>query len=112
MANQWTANPSFTYGACHVRLRKIRGKASDRMCYFCETAQAAEWAQLHGTDGSSPYGHFRPLCISCHRAYDGTSEAVAASNRRRTGEKRKQYVIRDMKAYRQSQYNNCMKRWG
>jgi len=103
MANQWTNNPSTTYGAYHIRLRKLRGKASRFDCFFCIVGQAAEWAQLHGCDGFDPYMHFVPACMPCHRHYDGTPTAVAESNRKRTGETRKQYVVRDKEEFSKQQ---------
>ena len=112
MANQWTNNPSNTYAAHHMRMRKLRGKATQFKCFWCIISPAAEWSQFHGCDGSDPYLHFVPSCRKCHRSYDGTPAAVAKSNRNRTGEKRRQYVVKDPVAYRAMQTAKVNKRWG
>lgn|SRR5579859_5663358 len=103
MANE--KDPSeLSYTGRHARVRRLRGKAVGYDCVGCGD-QAKEWSQVHDTDGTDPHEHYKPMCFKCHRDYDGTttmmllaaqdrvwtqssSDGVAASNRRRTGEKR------------------------
>lgn len=80
-----------TYLARHLRVHRVRGKARDQLCVKCGK-QARHWAQLHGTDGTDIHGHYQPMCVSCHFAYDGNQEKAAAASRGRvfTTEQRKQ----------------------
>ena len=110
MANQYTKNPSTTYGAYHQRVRKVMGKASQYPCWWCGKADGAEWCQLHGLDGSHVL-HFVPSCRPCHRFYDGTPAAVAKSNRARKGEKRSGYVVKDQESYSKAQSDRAAKFW-
>ncbi len=71
-----------TYGARHFRVRKLRGSASEYPCELCSN-HAKHWAQTHGTDGTDPHEHYRPMCVRCHVAYDGNQEKAAAANRGR-----------------------------
>lgn len=57
------------YHRNHVRVHAARGPARDQRCVGCNS-QALHWAQTHGTDGTDPLGHYRPLCRSCHEEYD------------------------------------------
>jgi hypothetical protein len=58
----------------HRRVREARGKASEHECVRCAEGgivkQAAEWSQIHGTDGKDIRAHYRPMCRKCHRNYD------------------------------------------
>lgn len=60
---------SHAYHRNHTKLRRHRGSASRYDCELCG-AKAQEWSQIHGTDGTDPHAHFRPLCKSCHLDYD------------------------------------------
>lgn len=75
-----------TYGGAHLRVRTVRGPASE---YDCECGQAAEhWAYDHQDEGALiesrpfprgrvrqvPYSldpsHYQPMCRPCHREFD------------------------------------------
>jgi hypothetical protein len=64
---------TLSYRALHKRVELARGKAPGHACADCG-GQAAQWSQVHGTTGQEP-GHYRPLCRTCHRAYDAASLA-------------------------------------
>lgn len=64
---------STDYSTLHKRVAVARGPASAHQCALCSD-QAREWSQIHGTDGTDPERHYRPLCVSCHRSYDMTPE--------------------------------------
>lgn len=69
------------YQAVHLRLKALRGKASDQ---FCGCGQrATDWAYDHSDPGEKtelkygfymPYStdldHYRPMCRSCHVGFD------------------------------------------
>lgn len=57
------------YRANHRRLHKERGRAAEHQCVRCP-AQAQEWAQVHGEDGSDPWADFVSMCRRCHVNYD------------------------------------------
>ena len=40
------------------------------MCTDCG-GPAAQWSQVHGTDGTDPIAHYQPRCRKCHSKYDG-----------------------------------------
>lgn len=78
-------NPS-SYAAVHMRTRKVRGPASNYACQFCEAPakEAKEWAydgkdpnelveRVNGCDVtySADLAHYIPLCLQCHRRFDG-----------------------------------------
>lgn len=58
-----------TYHRNHMRVRSARGVAKSQRCELCGD-QGYEWSQIHGTDGTDPLKHFRPLCHPCHTEYD------------------------------------------
>ena len=62
------------YQRRHRRVFQARGKAAQYGCDGC-SEMAAEWAQLHGTDGEHPFDYV-PLCHKCHKRYDGVSERM------------------------------------
>lgn len=57
------------YNWQHGQVTKLRGSAKTHVCEELCGSQAAEWAQIHGKDGSDVQ-HFRPLCRPCHQKYD------------------------------------------
>lgn len=57
------------YHRNHVRVNTTRGSAKIQKCELCGS-DAAEWSQIHNTDGTDPQAHYRPLCRPCHSAYD------------------------------------------
>ena len=63
------------YSAMHQRLKRKRGPARLRWCFFHaernEEVRASDWAQLPGTDGSH-MADYIPLCRLCHVRLDGT----------------------------------------
>lgn len=80
-----------TYFALHLRVHRRRGKARDQVCVTCGKA-AQHWSQVHETDGTDTMNHYRPMCVSCHFAYDGNQAKAAAASRGRevTAEQRAQ----------------------
>ncbi|MGH3296092.1 MAG: hypothetical protein ACRDP7_30265 [Trebonia sp.] len=61
------------YKALHRRVYVRRGKAAAYGCEHCNRKDLGiryEWATVHGTDGTDPFGHYISLCVACHRAYD------------------------------------------
>lgn len=77
-----TAYAGPSYDLLHKRVYRSRGKASERDCVGCDN-QADEWSQLHGTDGTDPLNHYQPMCVTCHRQYDGWDEMISEAQRRR-----------------------------
>lgn len=76
------------YRANHKRLHKHRGRAAVHQCVRCP-APAAEWAQVHGEDGTDPWADFVPLCRRCHVQYDRggrPGHPQSAESRRKTSE--------------------------
>lgn len=65
-----------SYSGRHTMVRTARGRAGDQSCLHCEN-QASHWATIHGRDGQEPEDYI-PLCVPCHRAYDGCSEQTRA----------------------------------
>lgn len=74
---QWRGDAA-TYDAVHWRLRRKKGRASERDCVDCG-GQAQHWSY----DGLDPKqlnqgvlayslnpGHYFPRCVPCHGAYD------------------------------------------
>lgn len=66
-----------SYDSRHKAVYQARGKAADHTCADC-TSAAAEWAQIHETDGTDPLEHYQPMCIRCHRSYDGWGDVMRA----------------------------------
>jgi len=68
-----------SYVGAHARVWRVRGSPRSHMCEMCENP-AAEWAYDHrdprerrsprGYPYSPDPGHYRPLCIPCHRRED------------------------------------------
>lgn len=58
------------YAANHSRLSRQRGRAAEKRCAEGCGRQASQWAQIHGTDGTDPFEHYKPLCRPCHANYD------------------------------------------
>lgn len=90
--HNWSAQPS--YSGVHWRLAREKGPAHLHRCTTCPE-QAAEWAYDHtdpheliSSDASglhSPYSTdlstYVPLCVPCHRAFDGyVAQAGALDN--------------------------------
>jgi hypothetical protein len=64
-----------TYWSVHYHVRHKRGSASEYDCIMCE-GPAKDWAWTHGTDGTDPLNHFRPMCRQCHWWYDEKAHRV------------------------------------
>lgn len=62
-----------SYSGLHARVRKLRGPARNYQCAECG-GPALHWSTVHGTDGTDPMNHYRPMCEPCHFAYDGVAE--------------------------------------
>jgi hypothetical protein len=80
------ARYSSNYWTVHTRVRRERGPAKTRNCEHC-SAQAHDWAIIHGKDGTDP-ADYMPLCRGCHIRYDRTDAtraklAVASTRRER-----------------------------
>lgn len=84
----WRGDAVSTDGA-HRRVRKARGPASDYPCVECG-GPAKEWAYDHldPDERHHPHGpfslkieHYQPMCVRCHRHFDGSVDALR--NRRR-----------------------------
>lgn len=67
-----------TYGGAHIRVRKLRGKASAHKCADCG-GNASQWSYDHAdpaelTSEFGPYSadpdHYVPRCVPCHKAHD------------------------------------------
>jgi hypothetical protein len=73
------------YIGAHVRVHRLRGKATEHQCKHCG-GQAAEWAYDHEDPNELHSGrlgrakdllysvdpaHYIPLCRECHRVFDG-----------------------------------------
>lgn len=58
-----------TYQYNHSRVKKERGRAAEYTCVRCDRS-AENWAQVHDSTGTDPWGDFMPLCMVCHNAYD------------------------------------------
>jgi hypothetical protein len=72
-----------SYQAKHVRVRAVRGKASEYTCEMCgPPTRAAHWATLHGTEGNDPYD-YAALCVKCHLTYDRVAEKARATRNAR-----------------------------
>lgn len=69
------------YGAKHKVVYRARGKASDHTCVECGDA-AVNWAQTHDTDGTDPQAHYQPMCLRCHRRYDGWGVVMSEHKKR------------------------------
>lgn len=83
------ANPGWMgddigYGAAHDRVRRRNGRATDYGCAHGCGRQARDWAydhkdpnelvsETHGCAYSSDPDHYIPLCVSCHRKFDGSA---------------------------------------
>jgi hypothetical protein len=71
-----------SYQSRHKHTMAIRGKAREYICVACG-GPAAEWAQIHDTDGTDPHQHYQPMCKKCHRGYDGWHEMIRDALRAR-----------------------------
>jgi len=58
-----------SYGACHYKVRKLRGTPS--LCEVCgtTTAKKFEWANLTGN--YADINDYKRMCASCHDKFDG-----------------------------------------
>ena len=77
--------PGTTKQAAHIRLGKIRGKASGQTCVDCNLP-ALDWSQKHATSGLDLLNDYEPRCRICYRLYDYTDEwraKISDSGRRR-----------------------------
>jgi hypothetical protein len=72
------------YGAAHWRVYAARGSASGRTCSGCG-GSAAHWAYDHADQDerasdrgsfSLDIGHYRPMCVPCHKRFDLASALV------------------------------------
>lgn len=70
-----TFTGTYDYFYLHELVRKTRGRACEHLCIACGE-QAAHWASVHGKDGTDIWEDYTPMCISCHHAYDETSEKM------------------------------------
>lgn len=71
---------SIGYTGIHMRVRSLHGPATRHRCRHCG-GHAEEWAYDHGdpkerrSEAGFPYStdssHYIPLCIPCHRKFDG-----------------------------------------
>jgi hypothetical protein len=68
------------YFGLHRRVRKLRGAARNYQCADCGE-RAQHWSTVHGTDGTDPFNHYRPMCQRCHFAYD---EVASKGDKART----------------------------
>ncbi len=81
--NKWEKHPRWTgsdatYTAVHQRLKKVRGKASERACVDCGSP-ARQWSythddprELHSELGpySADLDRYEARCVSCHKRFD------------------------------------------
>jgi hypothetical protein len=75
----WRAD-AITYGAAHDRVRASLGSARRHTCVACGEP-ADDWAYNHADpeEKTSPDGypysvnpqHYQPMCVPCHRHFDG-----------------------------------------
>lgn len=65
----------------HKAVYRARGSASEQTCVSCGGA-AKDWAQIHGTDGLDPVNHYQPMCLQCHRGYDGWGSVMSEHKKR------------------------------
>jgi hypothetical protein len=61
-----------SYRTRHARVATARGRAKTHLCAGCCGRAAAQWAQIHGTDGKDT-ANYVPLCRKCHIEYDWES---------------------------------------
>lgn len=64
------------YFGCHRRVRSVRGRAGDQTCPCGNPAH--DWAHIHETDPADPQ-NYRPMCRSCHFAYDEVTAKAKAT---------------------------------
>jgi len=64
---------TISYFGLHKRVSRARGPASAHQCVRCP-AQAAHWATVHGETGTDIWADYVPMCVSCHRKYDGAGD--------------------------------------
>lgn len=76
-----------SYNTRHRRVKIARGSARSHPCANECGQPAAEWAQIHGTDGLE-VEHYRPLCHKCHVNYDMTDERREQARTVNVGRKR------------------------
>lgn len=68
--HMWKGNRA-SYGAKHMRIYSLLGRASDYGCSICgrkDSAVSYDWANLSGD--YDDIKDFAPMCRSCHRKYD------------------------------------------
>lgn len=65
----------------HKDVYRAKGPASAQPCVTC-AEPAKDWAQISGTDGTDPEGHYQPMCLKCHRAYDGWGQVMSEHKKR------------------------------
>jgi hypothetical protein len=66
----WWKGEEAGYVACHLRVYKMRGKASECKERGCKkTSRTFHWANLTGK--YSDVEDYRSMCSSCHALYDG-----------------------------------------
>lgn len=78
-SNRW-AGEKITYYGLHVRIKRVKGKASEHLCSHCGK-RATQWAYDHldpeekiNLDHHLAYSldpdRYIPLCSSCHKIFD------------------------------------------
>lgn len=70
-AKRQTRKSNSSYSAVHQLIRRERGSASEQTCVDCGQP-AAEWSQIHGTDGCDVHQRYEPRCEPCHRVHDAS----------------------------------------
>ena len=74
---QWKGN-DVTYSGMHMRIRAVRGPASEYACADCGGG-ASHWSYDHrdaqerqSSEGaySTDLNHYEPRCVPCHKSYD------------------------------------------
>jgi hypothetical protein len=60
---------SKSYGACHYKVRRLRG--TPQLCEVCGTTSARkyEWANITGN--YEEINDYKRMCTSCHNKFDG-----------------------------------------
>lgn len=79
-------SPDVGYSGAHRRVYRTRGKASSYPCDECGAqGRDMDWAHIHGTDGSNP-NNYRPLCVPCHKRYDGPARGEGHGSAKLSGD--------------------------
>lgn len=77
-ANPRWRGDAVTYAGAHLRIRAVRGPASEHGCIDCGRP-AAHWSydrsdphERAGPDGpySTDSQHYQPRCVPCHKRFD------------------------------------------